>query len=116
MSQDPDNERDRLRLRKSAAAPRSDQAFLDMVQLAETLESGQVARIARFLAATFDGSVFMFDLFDLRTVDEAIGDDMLACLDALRWGQGDLYTLVPEGRQRVLAVIDAWGLAPPARS
>jgi hypothetical protein len=116
MSQGPANDLERLRLRKSAATARGGQAFLRLLQLAETHNSGQVARIARFLAATFDGSTFKFDLFDLRTVDEAIGDDMLACLDALRWGRADLHTLVPDGRQRVLAVIDAWGLAPSPRS
>jgi hypothetical protein len=112
MGRDPGNEHDRLRLRKSAATARGGQAFLRLLQLAESHDSGQVARIARFLAATFDGSTFKFDLFDLRTVDEAIADDMLACLEALRWGQADLHTLVPDGHRRVLEVIELWGLAP----
>jgi hypothetical protein len=116
MSHDLNNELERLRLRKSAATARGGQAFLRLLQLAETHDSGQVARIARFLAATFDGEAYAFDLFELRTVDETIADDMLACIDALRWGQADLHTLVPEGLQRVLAVIDLWGLTPPPRS
>jgi hypothetical protein len=32
----------------------------------------------------------------LRAFDVAISDDMLYCLDALRWGRADLHTLVPD--------------------
>ena len=46
-------------------------------------------------------------------MDVAISDDMLICLDALRWGRADLYKLVPEGEKRVLAVCEAWGLEWP---
>ena len=40
-------------------------------------------------------------------------DDMLTCIDALRWGKADLFKLVPDGEQRVLAVLDLWGIAWP---
>jgi hypothetical protein len=80
MSQDPDNELERLRLHKSAATARGGQAFLRLLQLAETGDSGQVARIV-------DVSAFKFDLFDLRKVDQASGDDLLDFLDAQRRGQ-----------------------------
>ena len=66
-----------------------------------------------FLAATCNGEAFPFDRFELRVVDEAISDDMLLCLDALRWGQTDLRSLVPDGVRRVRAVIDLWGLKWP---
>jgi hypothetical protein len=33
---------------------------------------------------------------------------MLRCLDALRWGRANLYTLVPDGDARMRAVIDRW--------
>ena len=56
---------------------------------------------------------FPFDLFELRAVDETISDDMLLCIDALRWGQSDLHSLVPDGDRRVRAVIDQWGLKWP---
>ncbi len=49
----------------------------------------------------------------MRGLDVAIGDDMLACLDALRWAKSDLYQLVSEGAKRVEAVIEAWGLKWP---
>jgi len=48
-------------------------------------------------------------------VDVAIGDDMLACLDALRWARADLHRLVPRGEPRVRAVLHRWGLGWPVR-
>lgn len=104
----------RMQLRKQAATARGGQAFARLLALAETRDSGQARRIAQFIAATYDGAAFPFDLFELRAVDEAISDNMLACLDALRWGQSDLYQLVPNGEQRVRAVIESWGLRPSA--
>jgi hypothetical protein len=87
----------RMRLRKQAATAQGGQAFARLLALAETRDSGQARRIAQFIAASYDGAAFPFDVFELRAVDEAIGDDTLACLDALRWGQSDLYHLVPDG-------------------
>lgn len=98
---------ERARVAQAAAA----QAFARLLDLAGGRSSGQIRRVALFLAGTYNGEAFPFDLFELRTVDVAISDDMLACLDALRWGKADLYKLVPDGERRVLAVIDAWGLA-----
>lgn len=88
-------------------------AFARLLALAETRQSGQIHRIARFLASTYNGEIFPFDLFELRAVDVAISDDMLACLDALRWGKADLHKLVPDGEPRVRAVIADWGIAWP---
>ena len=89
-------------------------AFARLLNLAETRDSGQIQRIARFLAATYNGQAFPLDLFELRAVDIVIGDDMLCCLDALRWARADLYTLVPNGDARLRAVIDRWGLCWPS--
>ena len=113
---DPQRLRDelqRIAQRKSVATAKGGQAFLRLLQLAETHDSGQAHRIANFIAATCNGAAFRFDLFDLRVVDEAISDDMLLCIDALRWGQCDLHSLVPDGDRRVRAVIDQWGLKWP---
>jgi len=63
-----------------------------------------------FIAATYNGRVHPFDLFELRAADVDISDAMLSCLDALRWGRSDLYRLVPHGEQRVRGVIRQWGL------
>ena len=90
------------------------QAFARLLKLAEERNSGQIPRIARFLAASYNGQAFQFDLFELRAVDIAISDDMLSCLDALRWGRADLHTLVSDGDARLRAVIDRWGLRWPS--
>lgn len=92
------------------------QAFARLLKLAETRDSGQIPRIARFLAATYNGQAFQLDLFEMRTVDIATSNDMLCCLDALRWGRADLHTLTPDGTDRVLAVIARWGLRWPEGS
>lgn len=89
------------------------QAFARLLKLAETRDSGQIPRIARFLAAMYNGQAFQLDLFELRAVDIAISNDMLCCLDALRWGRADLHTLIPDGDDRLRAVIERWGLRWP---
>ena len=101
---------DALSLRATQAGA---QAFGRLLKLAEERDSGQIPRIARFLAATYNGQAFQLDLFELRAVDIAISNDMLSCLDALRWGRADLHTLIPEGDARVRAVIERWGLRGP---
>lgn len=92
------------------ATDRGAQAFERLLRLAETRDSGQVRRVARFIAAVYNGQAFPWDLFELRAVDVAIGDDMLACLDALRWGRADLQTLVPQGDHRVQQLLAQWGI------
>lgn len=86
-------------------------AFARLLEIAEQGYSGQARTVANFIAATFDGQTFTFDFFDLRTVDVNIGDDMLVCLDALRWGKADLYKLVPHGYRRIIAMCEKRGLA-----
>lgn len=109
----PDPDEQRIDARVAAATARGGQAFARLLSLAETRDSGQIRAVARFIASSYNGTAFPFDLFDLRGVDEAIGDDMLACLDALRWARADLYRLVPDGDTRVKAVLERWGLVPP---
>ena len=110
---DPKDDMQRMLLRKGEATAKGGHAYQRLLQIAETRDSGQVHRIALFIAATYNGEAFPFDLFELRAVDEAISDDMLLCIDALRWGQADLYRLVPDGDRRVRAVIEKWGLKWP---
>jgi len=86
-------------------------AFARLLEMAEHGYSGQAKTVANFIAATFEGQSFKIDLFDLRTVDVSIGDDMLLCLDALRWGKADLYKLVPHGYRRIIAMCEKRGLA-----
>ena len=106
----------RMLLRQGEATAKGGHAYQRLLHLAETRDSGQIRRIALFIAATYNGEAFPFDLFELRAVDEAISDDMLLCIDALRWGQTDLYRLVPDGDRRVRAVIDQSGLKWPESS
>lgn len=101
------------RSRSRTATASGAQAFVRLLRLAETCDSGQIVRVARFLAATYNGAAFPLDPFELRAVDVAISDDMLQCLDALRWGHADLHTLVPDGDQRLQALIARWGLRWP---
>ena len=104
---------DEYQTRSRAASATGAHAFARLLRMAEERNSGQITRVVRFLAATYNGQAFPLDLFELRAVDVAISDDMLLCLDALRWGRADLYTLVPDGDARVRAVIHHWGLQWP---
>ena len=101
---------DSYQARSRDARSRGAEAYVRLLTLAEHHDSGQIVLVARFIAATYNGQSFSFDLFDLRTLDVAIGDDMLLCLDALRWRVADLYKLVPDGDARVRSVIDRWQL------
>ena len=104
---------DEYQHRSSTATAAGAAAFARLLDLAEQRDSGQIARIARFLAATYNGQAFPLDPFELRAVDIAISDEMLRCLDALRWGRADLHTLIPDGDARVRTVIERWGLRWP---
>ena len=110
---DPLNELDLFAARSDQATREAAHAFARLLKLTEERDSGQIPRIARFIAATYNGEAFKFDPFELRAVDIAISNDMLCCLDALRWGRADLHRLVPDGDRRVRAVIDRWGLRWP---
>lgn len=104
---------DEFQTRSRAATATGAQAFARLLCLAEERDSGQIVRVARFLAATYNGQAFPLDVFELRAVDVALSDDMLHCLDALRWGRADLHTLVPDGDRRMQGVIARWGLRWP---
>ena len=98
---------ERAILAQAAAA----QALARLLDQAERGNSGQARHIAQFLASSYNGQTFPFDLFTLRAVDVEICDDMLKCIDALRWGKADLYKLVPDGEQRIQMVIELWGIS-----
>ena len=88
-------------------------AFERLLKLAETSSSGQVRTVARIIAGLFNGQTFPIDPYDLRTLDVALSDDVMACLDALRRGKQDLHELVPDGSRRTLAVLESLGIAWP---
>lgn len=99
--------------RAQAAQGLAAHALQRLMVLAESSKSGQIRTVARFIASVYDGQTFPLDPFDLRTVDVPISDDMLLCLDALRWGKSDLHNLVPDGNKRILAICSAWSLEWP---
>ena len=95
-------------VRAQQAQAKAAQAYLRLVELAERSDTGQARRVARFLASTFNGERYPFDLFELRVLDVALSDDALVCIDALRWGKADLYKRLPDGERRIAAVITSW--------
>ena len=118
---DPDDDMQRMVVRmvvrKGETTEKGGHADQRRLQLAETSDSGRVRRVAVFIPATYNGEAFPFDLFELRAVDEAISDDMLPCIDALRWGRSTCTDWCPMatggefGKGR--AVIEQWGLKWP---
>ncbi len=83
--------------RADEAAAQGATAYARLLDLAETRNSGQIRHIVQFVASTYNGQAFLFDLFDIRAVDVAISNDMFVCLDALRWAKADLHRLIPDG-------------------
>ena len=55
------------------------------------------------VASVYDGEAFPIDLFMLWTFDDDISDDLLICIDALRWGKADLCKLIPDGTNECVA-------------
>jgi hypothetical protein len=86
-----------------------------LLTLAETRQSGQIEHIASFLGAVWNGKRH-FDLYELRALDVAISDDMLAVLDALRWAKLSVGDMVPSGDLRIEAVLTAWGMFGPEQT
>ena len=56
------------------------------------------SRLKAHIEAMIERYADVVDNWDV--VNEAISDDMLLCIDALRWGQSDLNSLVPDGDRR----------------
>lgn len=87
------------------------QAFLRLVEIVEHRNTGQAQVVAKMLAAiALDGPPF--EPWELRRLDHAISDDVLACLAALRWGRSDPHTWLPGGRERIQRALVLWGLVP----
>lgn len=94
--------------RSNQATVAGAEAFGRLVSFAELSDTGQGRTASRFVAAVIGARPY--DMHDLRAVDIAISDDMLICLDALRWKQVALTDLVPDGRARCIALCKAKGL------
>lgn len=88
-------------------------AFEHLLVVAETGSSGQARTVARILAGLYNGQDFPIDPYELRGLDIALSDAVLACLDGLRWGKQDIHTLVPSGDARTRAVLERHGIEWP---
>jgi hypothetical protein len=100
---------DEWRLRSSAATAKAADALARLLQLAEERRSGQIERVALFLGSVLNGKRH-FDLYDLRTVDVAISDDMLAVIDGLRWGRVGISNMVVDADVRIDNILRSWGM------
>lgn len=87
-------------------------AYERLMHLAETRDSGQIHKIASFIAATYNSRAYHFDLRDLCAVDHSIRADMLAVINALEGFSPHSYDLVPNGEKRAAAVIKLFGIRP----
>lgn len=87
-------------------------AFDRLLRFAEESERGQGRTVCRFIASFL--TVHPLDVYDLRAVDIAISDDILLCLDAVRWNRTPILDLAPNGRERSIALCRARGFLPKA--
>jgi len=80
-------------------------AALDrLLSLAQERISPQSREVAGFIAAIWNGKPL--SLSALRAVDGATADDMLAVLDAFRWGRVSLVENVDGGAKRVSKALE----------
>ena len=75
---------DEYQTRSRAASATGAQAFARLLRLAEERNSGQITRVVRFVAATYNGQAFPLDLFELRAVTDALGLGIVRLLAAGR--------------------------------
>jgi hypothetical protein len=67
--------------RASQAQGRAAQSFARLLKIAEESDSGQARRVARFIAATWNGESFPLDLFELPPVRSTL-PSLMTCLCA----------------------------------
>ena len=79
-------------------------AFDRMLRVAEEGTSRHTGDIVRFVAAIWNNRPL--PLITLRGLDQALGDDMLAVLDAFRYARLNLAENVEGGPRRVARVLE----------
>ena len=92
--------------RASAATALAAHAF-DRLLARAASDTGQSRRVASFIATIVGRSTF--DIYDLRAMDVEISDDILLCIDAIRWAKLHLPHTVPDGLEKAEAVCREWG-------
>src|SRR2546421_280155 len=103
-----------MRLRMGEASAKGGQAYSRLLHLAETRDSGQIRRIAQFIASTYNAQAFPFDPFDLRGGTRPPATTCSRVADSQQRGTPTSYRLIPDGEKRVQAVIAEWALKWPA--
>ena len=91
-----------------AATEKACDAFERLLYLSETRDSGQIRRVAQFLAAAWGTK--NFELHALRSLDAEIGNDMLAVMDGIRYGRVAVCDMAEDASERVPAVLKIWEL------
>lgn len=95
-------------LRANETAANAGRAFEQLLSLVETgRDTGQVRTVAAFIAAVV--GLHRFDIYDLRALDVDLSDDVLVCIDAIRWRKSHLADLVPDGFSRAHSAAALWG-------
>lgn len=90
-----------------------EQAFERLLSVAEKkADTGQAGVIVSFIASVLGLS--KFDLYDLRRLDVDSADDVMACIDTIRWRKAHLADLVLDGWTRARTISADWGFAPAA--
>jgi len=84
-------------------------AFDRLLRLAEDRECRHTRDIVSFLSAVWNNKPLA--LITLRGLEQSIGDDMLAVLDAFRYARLNLAEHVEGGPARVDRVVSKWRLA-----
>ena len=88
-------------------------AYERLLRVAERSLPGGGHDVAIFIAATAGHRPF--DFWYLPRVDVETSDDMLACMDTIRWGTVHLPDLVVDGWARADVICERWGLLTPWR-
>jgi len=84
-------------------------AFDRLLQLVEDRQGRHARDVALFLEAVWNKKPL--SLAALRGLDQAVGDDMVAVLDAFRYARLDLAQHVEGGARRVARVLREWSAA-----
>jgi hypothetical protein len=96
-------------LNSHAATERGLLALEQLLRVAEESDTRQTRDIACFIAAVWNKEPL--PLLTLRGLEQSVGDDMLAVLDAFRYARLNLVEQVSGGPRRVGRVLAKWSLA-----
>ena len=84
-------------------------AFERLLRMAEERDGRQTRDIVNFLSAVWNNK--SLPLITLRGLEQSVGDDMLAVLDAFRYARLNLAEHIEGGPLRVERVVNKWRLA-----